>query len=282
MNDNDIITASDLNNIAADLGKTTFANYNDTQTYNIDSLNDITAAIVSKGILSRFDKCACSLIGTALTIKTGIIVFESGAKIRITSNKIINIPDSTNKYYVYAHRDATTGTATIQVQTALPESGDIVELCEIDGGILTDKRTFATSKVAIPATETWNRTQTYSLSDFSVSIPWNTTVRGTIEIDVQGDDFGYLIVQNTNYFGMYDIKAKTYRCTAKTDKELWLSNSAVYYINTYSTQRFLRFNALTGGKLKLDYEVQNWRSGGGANNTEAKFNYGGDVYITLT
>lgn len=151
MNDNDIITASDLNNIAADLGKTTFANFNDTQTYNIDSLNDITAAIVSKGILSRFDKCACSLIGTALTIKTGIIVFESGAKIRITSNKIINIPVGTNKYYVYAHRDATTGTATIQVQITLPDSGDIVELCEIDGGVLTDKRIQATSKCALTA-----------------------------------------------------------------------------------------------------------------------------------
>lgn len=41
-------------------------------------------------------------------------------------------------------------------------------------------------------------------------------------------------------------------------------------------------NTHRGGKLKLDYVVQNWRSGGGASNTEAKFDYGGDVYITLT
>lgn len=278
MNDNDIITASDLNNIAADLGKTTFANFNDTQTYNIDSLNDITAAIVSKGILSRFDKCACSLIGTALTIKTGIIVFESGAKIRITSNKIINIPDSTNKYYVYAHRDATTGMATIQVQTALPDSGDIVELCEIDGGVLTDKRIQATSKCALTADGVSRKihvtTQPNTIQTFSV----NAENVEKIFFIRTGEDhtessYGVLDISTLKFDGGHPTYGKPYThlgwCTGLQEWAMHVNNSGTTQSNgIYITEisktddNILTFKVSAAVGSSLDFEFDIYIFGG--------------------
>lgn len=278
MNDNDIITASELNNIAADLGETTFSNYNDSQTYNIDNLNDITAAIVTKGILSRFDRCACSLIGTVLTIKTGIIVFESGAKIRITSNKIINIPDSTNKYFVFAHRDATTGAATIQVQTALPDSGDIVELCEIDGGILTDKRIQAVSKCALTAdgisrkihvTTQPNTVQTFTLNVENVQ---KIFFIRTGE-DHTDSSYGVLDVNTLKFDGGAPTYGKPYSAISwGKNSDSWsmhvnsyggnISSNAVDIHTLSKTDNILTFKVSTGDRSPTDFTFDIYIFGG--------------------
>lgn len=270
--------ASDINSISTSLSLSP-SSFTDETAYGVSDLNSITSSLVTAGVSSGCD--VIKVDDTKLKVNTGTLFFSNGCRIDIDSDGVFLQYNSGEKY-IYAFYDSAESGVSINIADSLPESGDFVSLAKYDGTDITDLRTHAKAKVTLNAEGVWNKTQTYSLADFSVMVPWNTTVTGTIEIDIQGDDFNYLIAQNTDYFGIYDIKAKTYRCLGNNDGDDWKTNTAVYYINTYSAQRYLRFKSLEYGKLKLEYEVENWRSGGGNNNTEAKLNLGGDVYITLT
>lgn len=270
--------ASDINNISTSLSLSP-SSFTDETAYGVSDLNSITSSLVTAGVSSGCD--VIKVDDTKLKVNTGTLFFSNGCRIDIDSDGVFLQYNSGEKY-IYAFYDSAESGVSINIADSLPESGDFVPLAKYDGTDITDLRTHAKAKVTLNAEGVWNKTQTYSLADFSVMIPWNTTVTGTIEIDIQGDDFNYLIAQNTNYFGIYDIKAQKYRCLGNNDNDDWKTNTAVYYINTYSTQRYLRFKSLEYGKLKLEYEVENHRSSSSGGNTEAKLNNGGDVYITLT
>lgn len=148
--DNAVVTVEDLNNIAVDLGDTTFSAFSDAK-FGVDKLNEITGDIVGKGILNIDKKCEVLTAGssTYTYVLPGVIVFESGAKIRITSSITLETMDGD---YIYAFNDVTTGKASIQTSAEYPTSGDYVMLAQRNAGAaVTDLRQYSVAKTTLSA-----------------------------------------------------------------------------------------------------------------------------------
>ncbi|MBR6523447.1 MAG: hypothetical protein IKT39_02410 [Clostridia bacterium] len=145
--DNAVVTAEDLNNIAVDLGDATFSVFSD-EKFGVDKLNEITAGLVGKGILTTGDRCEPIVSDGKVYIKSGVIVFGSGAKIRISEPVGVSL---VNGGYIYAFNDVTTGKASIKVGECLPTSGDYVLIAQIDdAGIVVDLREKAVANLTLP------------------------------------------------------------------------------------------------------------------------------------
>lgn len=145
------VTAADLNELATDLGSTDFSVFKDNEAFGADKLNEITAHLVSKGILNRDDRCKPVIVEDKVNILSGIIVFNNGAKKVIKD--VVSV-DKVNNTYVYALNDTAAGTCKLVVSENNPETDenvtslDYIPLAYIDeNGALTDKRIFSTSSV---------------------------------------------------------------------------------------------------------------------------------------
>lgn len=147
--DNQEVTTTTLNNIAIDLGATSFNGFTENK-FGADALNDITKALVSKGVTQSGNKCAPYLSNGTLYINTGTIIFESGAKIRITSPQAVTTEPST---YVYALNDTTRNIAQIVAADSFPTTGDFVTLAYLDeNSVVSDRRQWAQSSVLLATT----------------------------------------------------------------------------------------------------------------------------------
>ncbi len=143
---NGTVTADTLNNIAVDLGNTSFNGFG-TEKFGADELNGITASLVTKGILQSGDMCRPVLTNGKVNIQTGIIVFANGAKKKIT--EIVSV-DCINGTYIYALNNQSMGTCEIAVSETAPTEGDFVKLASVSSaGALTDLRKISTAKVAL-------------------------------------------------------------------------------------------------------------------------------------
>ena len=147
--DNQVITADILNDIAIDLGHTSFNGFGE-EKFGTDALNAITGNLVGAGILSSYNKCKPTIQEDKVQIDTGIIVFNNGAKKKITENGIY--VDLINSSYIYALNNTVTNTCSIIVSQAEPADGDFVNIASIgEDGTLVDRRTIAKAKVELPA-----------------------------------------------------------------------------------------------------------------------------------
>ena len=154
--DNQTVTAASLNQIAIDLGKPTFTNFADNTAYNVDKLNDITAAIVGRGIaIGVKNACECTLSDGNITVDTGLIFFNSGAKMRIDTAQTIAYTSSAVKRYIYAYNDtALNSIRLVSDEDAPAENMDTVMLCTVENNVLTDEREYSIAKVTLPAGKT--------------------------------------------------------------------------------------------------------------------------------
>ena len=200
--DNAVVTAEDLNNVAIDLGDTTFSAFSD-EKFGVDKLNEITADLVGKGILTTGDRCEPIISGDKVYIKNGVIVFGSGAKIRIESP--VEIAAAAGDY-IYAYNDVLTGKASIIASAEMPDADDekVVMLAQIDGaGTLADKRILSVAKAL-------------SASDFSVQTFSNTIVYegagigGTIEL-------GTTLLKRLAGFKITGVKHHSFYMTGPTN-----------------------------------------------------------------
>ena len=143
---NGTVTSDTLNNIAVDLGNTSFNGFG-TEKFGADELNGITASLVTKGILQSGDMCRPVQANGKVNIQTGIIVFANGAKKKIT--EIVSV-DCINGTYIYALNNQSMGTCEIAVSETAPTEGDFVKLASVSSaGALTDLREISTAKVAL-------------------------------------------------------------------------------------------------------------------------------------
>ena len=153
--DNQTVSAASLNQIAIDLGHPTFSNFADDTTYNVDKLNEITADIVSAGIASGVkNRCRCALSNGNIVIDTGLIFFNSGAKMKLDSTVSLPYEISDTQRYVYAHNDTSLNIIHIISDEAAPSDDlDTVMLCTVVNGIVSDARVFAKAKIALRAAQ---------------------------------------------------------------------------------------------------------------------------------
>lgn len=214
--DNQAVTLADLNNVAVDLGATTFSAFSE-EKFGVDKLNQITADLVTAGILRTEDAgelgleigCRPTYANGIVTIGHGTIVFASGAKAYIDAPVEVEAAAGS---YIYALNDILTGRASLQAAESEPTEGDLVMLASISAeGVLTDKRTVAKSKVLL--------TTDGMLRTFSAYFPGRYYEAPLIEytIEIQGD-FSYIIgwsfynksANGQNAFSISDGNAVTF------------------------------------------------------------------------
>ena len=144
---NQEVTAEILNDIAIDLGNTSFNGFGE-EKFGADALNDITKSLVTKGILMSDSRCQPIASDGYINIQPGTIVFENGAKKKIT--EVISVPCDSGTY-IYAQNDVTGGRCEIKVSASAPATGDFVMLAEISAdGTILDVREFSNAKVEVP------------------------------------------------------------------------------------------------------------------------------------
>lgn len=175
--DNQEVTLEMLNNIAIDLGATSFNEFT-TNKFGANELNQITQALVTKGILLSSEQCKPIISDSKLYIRPGTIVFDNGAKIVLKEALELDLE---NGSYIYALNDLSLNTCKIIVSSSAPASGDYVELASVDNnGDLSDRRQFSTGK-NLPyggnAETELTETLTFSSStqhDYTFNVGWSS------------------------------------------------------------------------------------------------------------
>ena len=202
--DNTEVTLENMDNIVRDLGDTEFSEFS-TNKFGVYALNSITSDLVSAGILRTEENanmgCEPIIDGTNVIIGTGVIVFDTGAKLRITEAETFVKTTST---YIYAKNDHITGIAIIVMsETAPTNQMDAVPICRIDAsGNLIDLRSSAVAKVPL-TTDAENVSITKRLQ---FTVPGN----GTYSYDIGFNGWKYIIVRTgynsqTGTWGYIDI-----------------------------------------------------------------------------
>ena len=143
------VSADTLNNIAVDLGCSELSKaFVEGGTYTVDELNQLTADLVSKGILNIGNRCKVSLSGNTISVASGVCVFGDGSKARLTSSKSVNFIEGSTNYVYLAKKDNKISLVNTVTQLTT-EYEDYVKLAEISSdGVVSDKRTYAISKTA--------------------------------------------------------------------------------------------------------------------------------------
>ena len=113
---NQEVTTETLNDIAIDLGATSFNGFT-TNKFGADELNGITQALATKGILLSGNQCKPVVSSGKVYIQTGTIVFDNGAKKVITEPVEAALENDT---YIYALNNVALGVCEIVVSSAQP------------------------------------------------------------------------------------------------------------------------------------------------------------------
>lgn len=156
--DNQTVTADDLNSIAIDLGVADYSRFPETPPQSaVSALNQITSDIVGKGVLSILNKCNVTVSENVATINTGVIVFENGAKKRITTARNIDLISGVDNY-IYALNDIANNTIKLVISKVLPTTGDFVNIAKITADkTVVPMRDWSKSKVDLPAKQRYYR-----------------------------------------------------------------------------------------------------------------------------
>lgn len=143
----------DINAVAQNIVGAGIAPFPSKDTYTTSELNELTAAIVRKG--TEMTGLSVKLSDGVVHIGQGIGYFANGATVSVDADGVdLEYEVSSNTRYVAAEFNSTLNICTFSVIDACPTDSDgIYNLClaAITAGEVTDKRTFATMKVASDA-----------------------------------------------------------------------------------------------------------------------------------
>lgn len=201
---NQEVTADILNNIAVDLGNTSFNGFGE-EKFGADELNNITASLVSAGILMSGERCKAIISNENIIIQPGIIVFANGAKKKITEAVSFPVQSDT---YIYALNKVSAVTCELVMSVTNPntdegvKSLDFVPICAVDSEKkIIDMRTFSSAKVTIP---TENQYHEVEVEVYFIAAEANV-VRATIDT---GHPYRYVITEKVD--GGYPVAAELY------------------------------------------------------------------------
>lgn len=259
--DNQEVTAQTLNDIAVDLGNTSFNGFGENK-FGADELNGITSSLVSSGILSSDNKCQPYISGNKVYINTGVIAFANGAKKKITEPVELELIANT---YIYALNDTAHNICKIIVSEAAPTDNDFVNLCEIDAdGTLIDKRMIAKAKVELPTEgNSYSFTETIpkSVNDISHKIITFPIVGiSKIIIHTKTEQGGYVSMYE------YDISSQKFNGVSFFDKHYQYLDKTSVPIQYEKNNRplleiYLNLVEQTSETVSFEYTINNTDSG---------------------
>lgn len=132
------VTSADLNNIAIDLGNTSFNGFGN-EKFGASLLNSITSSLITSGVLLSGNMLRPTLLtntsgyqGYGISVSDGTAVFSDGSKKTISSSTVLPLPDGNTDFYVWMQNNPTEGTASLMLGTEFPAEGDIVKIAWAD------------------------------------------------------------------------------------------------------------------------------------------------------
>ncbi|MBQ7975412.1 MAG: hypothetical protein IJ300_06970 [Clostridia bacterium] len=210
--DNQEVTAQDLNDIAIDLGYADYSHFpEETPPSAVAALNQITADLVTPGVLLAGNRCAVTYADGIIYVDTGIIVFASGAKKRIESIQQLQALEGTS--CVYALNDTINNTISLVCASEFPTEGDFVKLASVTSGEITDSRIYSTAKVDLP---TENYCKTF---DEEYGVTWKSADQGkgyvlAKTLTAESDKFTHAMfkIKDSSYSQTYygDVRGEGY------------------------------------------------------------------------
>lgn len=223
---NQEVTAGMLNDIAIDLGNTSFNGFGE-EKFGADALNDITKSLVSKGILQSESRCRPIKSDGYINIQPGVIVFENGAKKKIS--EVISVPCESGTY-IYAQNDITAGRCEIKVSESAPVTGDFVMLATVDSeGKMLDIREFSTAKVGLTSGNLYStyelKADTYGGWGEEVCIPiseWDYS-RYILFVYSSQKDYTEFFQKENLAFGQHTVFSNL-----KTQPQIWFIKNTDY------------------------------------------------------
>lgn len=139
------VTSTDLNNIAIDLGNTSFNGFGN-EKFGASLLNSITSSLVTSGVLLSGNMLRPTLLtntsgyqGYGISVSDGTAVFSDGSKKTISSSTVLPLPNGDTDFYVWLQNNPTEGTASLMLGTEFPAEGDIVKIAWVEKYILKQK-----------------------------------------------------------------------------------------------------------------------------------------------
>ena len=153
--DNESISAEQLNAIQSELGEGVEVSeaFEDDIEYSVDKLNDICSGIVTAGVSTGL---TCSYTSGKIRIAPGLAYFSDGMQIKVDEEGV-ELTACEGKSYVYLYQSSAQQLALPMVSETAKEntSGqEYIPLCEVENGVVTDKRTWCKSKIALAAGNT--------------------------------------------------------------------------------------------------------------------------------
>lgn len=154
------VTSADLNDIAIDLGNTSFNGFGN-EKFGASLLNSITSSLITSGVLLSGNMLRPTLLtntsgynGYGISVSDGTAVFSDGSKKTISSSTVLPLPNGDTDFYVWMQNNPIEGTASLMLGTEFPAEGDIVKIALADITStkhythyeLTDQREFCNAK----------------------------------------------------------------------------------------------------------------------------------------
>lgn len=201
--DNQEVDAAILNGIAKDLGATVFDKFKDGVKFGVDELNDITAALVTPGVLGNDgDSCKVVIVDGQISVGTGTIVFASGAKLKITENQVLEMVPNI-KTHVVAVNDTANNRMLLYNSEAIPEGEDFVLLGEVsaEGKVMQNYNRWAQSKSESP--QNTKKIITFEGSDLARGTPAGTVLKTFFVEDLCKYCTAVLKIVDPNSYGKY-------------------------------------------------------------------------------
>jgi hypothetical protein len=232
----------DINAITKDLTGAGIAPFPTQNEYNTSDLNAMAQALVASG--TSLDGCKCTVNNAAtqnmsVSVAPGIIFFDSGVRLTVDDDGYTLGVEPNTAGFVFAHYSATNQTADILFSTDIPSDGEHVLLAEIAmDGTLTDRRSFARSKVA-----TFGSNATYSTVVEPLETPIFVSKEGSYYTlitrrlsNVNLSLFNYAIITSastlTKNIGLFDIKKNSFIIVGDDNgnsDDVWFDSNVIMY-----------------------------------------------------
>lgn len=229
------IYADDLNNIAIDLGNTSFSSFKNEKPYAVDQLNQITASIVGKGITTNGNKLSVDISKDrdAIIINNGVGIFSSGKKFRLTTP--LTIPFQVGELFIENAEAENKVSVKIGV---LPTENDYIHLATIaEDGTITDMRAYAKANVNLTS-EGNSYSKKISFDTVSPKTPpiyvnLSITDVSKVFLKMSYTEYNALFLFDTKknvFSGFQNIGGKEY--SWKDDTEVKIGNifGSIYYV----------------------------------------------------
>ena len=253
---NQSVTADDLNEIAIDLGLSSFSGFG-TEKFGAEELNNITKDLGGKGYLNAGNKCKPLVSADGkLTVLDGIAVFSDGAKLVLKNSKTYSF-DARGKAIYFKH-DISNGSVTLHYWSAFPSGDDYVPLCEVlSDGTVIDKRTLAVAKVNLAAVES-NKTADMEIT---LNIDNKKSPCGSISLDFTGYNgiLVRLIKEGNDWRAPLHKKSEekfvTIPASGKSTEYLYISSTKVYFERTATGLNYYGSTSWEGGTHTLTLKI---------------------------